>query len=148
MFDSDILGNRQVFNTISEMARMLMEKVPDLKIKFAIWKIGYGKGIDDCILAGNIREVRYIDAISFMNTCNEAFDMLLKKYEVKSFKKMKSEDRKIFGKYLQEENEKRLLCKNKKEANTFRQRMREGFLAKRQEINQKKPHRNRNRLLL
>ena len=108
MFDSDILGNRQVFNTISEMARMLMEKVPDLKIKFAIWKIGYGKGIDDCILAGNIREVRYIDAISFMNTCNEAFDMLLKKYEVKSFKKMKSEDRKVFAKHLQAENERRL----------------------------------------
>ena len=85
-----------------------MEKVPDLKIKFAIWKIGYGKGIDDCILAGNIREVRYIDAISFMNTCNEAFDMLLKKYEVKSFKKMKSEDRKVFAKHLQAENERRI----------------------------------------
>lgn len=28
---------------------------------------------------------------------------------------MKSEDRKIFGKYLQEENEKKLLFKNKKE---------------------------------
>ena len=108
MFDSDILGNRQVFNTISEMARMLMEKVPDLKIKFAVWKIGYGKGIDDCILAGNIREVRYVDAIPFMNTCNEAFDMLLKKYEVKSFKKMKSEDRKVFAKHLQAENERRL----------------------------------------
>lgn len=34
--------------------------------------------------------------------------MLLKKYEVKSFKKMKSEDRKVFAKHLQTENERRL----------------------------------------
>ena len=108
MFDSDIMGNRQVFNTISDMARTLMEKIPDLKIKFAIWKIGYGKGIDDCILAGNIKEVRYVDAMPFMDTCNNAFEMLLEKYNVKSFKKMKSEDRKVFAKYLQAENERRL----------------------------------------
>ena len=88
-----------------------------MKIKFAVWKIKYGKGIDDCILSGNLTRVKYVDAEYFMETCNNSFDMLLKKYGVKSFQKMKSEDRKIFGKYLQEENEKRLLCKNKKEAN-------------------------------
>lgn len=115
MFDSDIMGNRQVFNTISDMARTIMERIPDLKIKFAVWKIKYGKGIDDCILAGNLTRVKYVDAEYFMETCNNSFDMLLKKYGVKSFQKMKSEDRKIFGKYLQEENEKKLLFKNKKE---------------------------------
>lgn len=109
MFDSDILGNRQVFNSISDMVKMLMREIPDIKIKFAIWRIEYGKGIDDCIIAGNIDKVKFIDASVFMETCEDTFQMLLKKYEVKSFKKMKSEDRKTFAGYLQDENEKRLL---------------------------------------
>ena len=77
------MGNRQVFNTISDMARTIMERIPDLKIKFAVWKIKYGKGIDDCILSGNLTRVKYVDAEYFMETCNNSFDMLLKKYGVK-----------------------------------------------------------------
>ena len=37
MFDSDIMGNRQVFNSISAMTIMLANKIPDLKIRFAVW---------------------------------------------------------------------------------------------------------------
>lgn len=113
MFDSDIMGNRQVFNTISDLARTLAERIPDLKINFAVWKIEYGKGIDDCILAGNITHVKYVDAEIFMNICNETFDMLLKKYNVESFKKMKTEDRRAFAKILQKEIEEKIFSKKR-----------------------------------
>lgn len=109
MFDSDIMGNRQVFNSISAMTIMLANKIPDLKIRFAVWGIKYGKGVDDCVLAGNIKYVKYVDAAQFISVCNNTFDMLLKKYNVESFKKMKGEDRKEFSKILQKENERALL---------------------------------------
>lgn len=109
MFDSDIMGNRQIFNSISAMTIMLANKIPDLKIRFAVWGIKYGKGVDDCVLAGNIKHVKYVDAAQFISVCNNTFDMLLKKYNVASFKKMKSEDRKEFSKILQKENERALL---------------------------------------
>ena len=115
MFDSDIMGNRQVFNTISDMARTLAERIPDLKINFAVWKIEYGKGIDDCILAGNISHVKYVDAKFFMDVCNNTFNMLLKKYNVESFRKMSAEDRKEFKKILQKENEKIIFSKKQGE---------------------------------
>ena len=115
MFDSDIMGNRQVFNTISDMARTLAERIPDLKINFAVWKIEYGKGIDDCILAGNISHVKYVDAKFFMDVCNNTFNMLLKKYNVESFRKMSAEDRKEFKKILQKENEKIIFNKKQGE---------------------------------
>ena len=87
MFDSDIMGNRQVFNSISAMTIMLANTIPDLKIRFAVWGIKYGKGVDDCVLAGNIKHVKYVDAAQFISVCNNTFDMLLKKYNVASFKK-------------------------------------------------------------
>lgn len=55
------------------------------------------------------RHVKYVDAAQFISVCNNTFDMLLKKYNVASFKKMKSEDRKEFSKILQKENERALL---------------------------------------
>lgn len=81
MFDSDIMGNRQVFNSISAMTIMLANKIPDLKIRFAVWGIKYGKGVDDCVLAGNIKHVKYVDAAQFISVCNNTFDMLLKKIQ-------------------------------------------------------------------
>ena len=53
--------------------------------------------------------MKYVDAAQFISVCNNTFDMLLKKYNVVSFKKMKSEDRKEFSKILQKENERALL---------------------------------------
>ena len=48
-----------------------------------------------------------------MNICNETFDMLLKKYNVESFKKMKTEDRRAFAKILQKKIEEKIFSKKR-----------------------------------
>lgn len=50
-----------------------------------------------------------------MDVCNNTFNMLLKKYNVESFRKMSAEDRKEFKKILQKENEKIIFNKKQGE---------------------------------
>lgn len=111
MFDSDIMGNRSVFNTISQMAIMLKKEIPDLEVIFCIWNIKYGKGIDDCILEGNIRKIRFIDADTFISVCEAEFQSLLVKmgFRERGLAKQTPEKRKEFSKRLQHNVEQRLL---------------------------------------
>ena len=59
--------------------------------------------------------MKYVDAKFFMDVCNNTFNMLLKKYNVESFRKMSAEDRKEFKKILQKENEKIIFNKKQGE---------------------------------
>ena len=111
MFDSDMMGNRQVFNSVSSMAKILMQAFPDITIKTGVWQIKYGKGIDDCIIAGNMKQVKFLDINQFMNICENTFQSMLKIYKIESLKKMGNEDRKVFNKKLQAEIERRIFIK-------------------------------------
>lgn len=111
MFDSDMMGNRQVFQSVSSMAKMLMQAFPDITIKTGVWQIKYGKGIDDCIIAGNMKQVKFLDINQFMDICENAFQTMLKIYKIESLKKMGNEDRKVFNKKLQAEIERRIFIK-------------------------------------
>lgn len=105
MFDSDIMGNRQVFNAISGMTKVLQEKMPEIKLYFGIWQLKNGKGIDDCILNGNKKSVKFIEANLFMQISEQTFQELLKDT---SFQKMNTQERNNFAAQLQQEIESKL----------------------------------------
>ena len=79
MFDADLMGNYQVMQNLEKMSKAIKEKLPELKLVSAIWPIRYGKGIDDCILAGHMDKIRYVDAISMLETCSGTYKELAKK---------------------------------------------------------------------
>ena len=105
-FDSDILGNHQLLRQLSQMADSLKNEFPDMTIKVSIWKKVYGKGIDDCIFAGNVKKIHYFYPDELISKCNKAWRMVLDKYHVKSEKELALDDRKQFVNDLQEESEK------------------------------------------
>lgn len=80
MFDADILGNYQVLQNIQKMSKSIHAKLPELKLISGIWKIQYGKGIDDCILSGNMDMVRYIDTDTMLGVCAGTYREIMKKY--------------------------------------------------------------------
>ena len=88
-----------------------MQAFPDITIKTGVWQIKYGKGIDDCIIAGNMKQVKFLDINQFMNICENTFQSMLKIYKIESLKKMGNEDRKVFNKKLQAEIERRIFIK-------------------------------------
>lgn len=78
MFDADAMGNSQVLMNLKRMTKYLEEKIPELKLKVAAWPIACGKGIDDCIINGNVKAVRYIDADKFLKLCDDSYQHVLK----------------------------------------------------------------------
>lgn len=44
------------------MIRKIQDEFPGLYIRYAFWSKKNGKGIDDCIIAGNISKVKYYEA--------------------------------------------------------------------------------------
>lgn len=109
MFDSDAMGNNQVLNSLKNLTLFLKEKFPDLKIAAAAWSMKYGKGIDDCILNGNIEHVRFLDALSYVSICHSSYEKYLRDNDVKHVKNLSRDVQSRLYKELQEINERTLL---------------------------------------
>lgn len=105
MFDSDVMGNYQLIKLLRQMSESLNKLFPELKIMTGTWSIKYGKGIDDCILNGNMDKVKFFDALNFYNTCQNTFLNILKQQNIKSIKKMSNDIRKKMLELSQQENE-------------------------------------------
>lgn len=115
-FDSDILGNRQVFCNIRDLASMLRHTFPELNVRFALWPIACGKGIDDCFLAGNAARVQFLEAKDFLPACERVFQEVLKQMHLtdarhakgqamRNLKKLSVEEQKQFKQTLQKAEE-------------------------------------------
>ncbi len=104
MFDSDIMGNRQLLTSLKGCVSTLSTKYQNIPIKFGVWKIKYGKGIDDCIINGNLDKVKFIPYQYFFETCENSFQKLIQGLG-KSFKKLSKKENKEFSWNLQTMNE-------------------------------------------
>ena len=52
-YDADLVENMQVFKALIGLSEYLKTERPDLDLYQVVWREESGKGIDDCILAGN-----------------------------------------------------------------------------------------------
>lgn len=109
MFDSDVMGNSQLMKNLSTMIKSLKEWYPDIHLMSGIWRIQYGKGIDDCILNGNLDKVAFVDAEYFINTCRNSLQEVLKQYNVSKLEKLDSQVKAKLAQILQQKNEEILL---------------------------------------
>lgn len=107
-FDADILGKHVLFVQSEKMAEKIKERFPSLHLRYAFWSKKYGKGIDDCIIAGNIAKVKLYELSDAIKICNGAFEDVLKKYGITCLQELKQEKVKEFECYLQSLTESRL----------------------------------------
>lgn len=100
-FDADILGKHVLFMQSEKMIRKIQDEFPGLYIRYAFWSKKNGKGIDDCIIAGNISKVKYYEAKRAAEICNDAYTHALGEYHVANLRELKQERAKEFEDYLQ-----------------------------------------------
>ena len=100
-FDADILGKHVLFMQSDKMIRKIQDEFPGLYIRYAFWSKKNGKGIDDCIIAGNISKVKYYEAKRAAEICNDAYTHALGEYHVANLRELKQERAKEFEDYLQ-----------------------------------------------
>lgn len=59
-YDADMCHNTAVMKQAITMAGNLKKSYPDKEVLFVVWDEDLGKGIDDCIMAGNVKKVKRI----------------------------------------------------------------------------------------
>lgn len=104
MFDADMLGNIAVFDNIISMYNAIRAEIKDISIFYNIWKIEYGKGIDDVIINDNLAKVVEYDIAELCQIQSMSLDIALKAYDLNDlidFQKMPLEKRKDFKRDLQ-----------------------------------------------
>lgn len=81
-FDADIWGKHELFLQSVKLAELIGEKFPDLRFYYAVWRKKYGKGVDDCILAGHKDRIHYMNKELVINAADGAFETVLKRFGV------------------------------------------------------------------
>ena len=112
-FDADIFGNHQLFVQSQKMMRYLQDLFPDLLFYYAVWHKADGKGIDDCINAGNISKVKFFTVGNITQVVDEIYDTItdayLKRYNIRKIQEMPHEVAMVFAEELQKSCEHALL---------------------------------------
>lgn len=108
-FDADLLGNYPLILQLEKMVELFKTEFPQFKIRYALWSKKYGKGIDDCILNGYVKKVKFFPAEIVINTCHETWREILKKHKISSVRDLNAEQRKEIVQELQSCNEQKLL---------------------------------------
>lgn len=96
MFDSDMLGNKGVFNSCQSLYNVLQKKIP---VRFVLWRKELGKGIDDLINNGNLAKVIYSDYDSLVHAHNSAIQICLDAYLLNDIKQISTLDEDIRMKF-------------------------------------------------
>lgn len=100
-FDADILGKHELFSQSLKMVKDIKEKIPEINIRYAFWSAKNGKGIDDCIIAGNMKKIQYFYTNTAERICTEAYQAALKKYKISKLQELDKEKAEEFKNYLQ-----------------------------------------------
>jgi|HigsolmetaAR206D_1030411.scaffolds.fasta_scaffold00003_159 DNA primase len=79
-YDADMAENPQVFHHAKNMAALIREEFPEVKIHLALWDIKNGKGIDDLIQNGMGHTIRRVDFHKFETVYTRMIEKLSKKY--------------------------------------------------------------------
>ncbi len=102
-FDSDLMGNEAVSLQGRQMIKMLRNKFPGIKVKWALWRKENGKGIDDLAKNGKLNTVTFWDAEAIINAQEEASEKVLESFSTKptSFRDIPREKAKEAAESLQ-----------------------------------------------
>ena len=84
MFDADGFSKPQVYKQLKRMINTLSSSLPNIKVFVCCWHISDGKGIDDVYINGKIATVKYILPSEYIDTYEEVFQSLLKKWNFSS----------------------------------------------------------------
>lgn len=114
-FDSDILGKHALFEQTIKLSRMIKEKFSEISLYYAVWEKNLGKGIDDCIIAGNLNKVMYFSPSVMERIVNMQFEETLKDFNVESLRELPNEYAEAFISALQEACEQALLEESRKD---------------------------------
>ncbi|RKO61882.1 DNA primase (bacterial type) [Caldibacillus debilis GB1] len=79
-YDADMAENPQVFHHAKNMAALIREEFPDVKIHLAVWDAKDGKGIDDLIQNGMVHTLRRVEFDRFTELYDRILERLLEKY--------------------------------------------------------------------
>ena len=74
---------------------------PTVRIRYAFWKKSYGKGIDDCLIAGNKEKISYLNISHAEQICMSAYENALEKYGINKLQELPREKAEEFECYLQ-----------------------------------------------
>ena len=94
-FDADMAYNLSVFKQAIEMAKSISVGQTDLSIRFALWNVKFGKGIDDMIAAGNAKEILGMDRTEFEVWFNKLCDVLMYTHNLESLTELKNLDKEV-----------------------------------------------------
>lgn len=70
-YDSDMLSNNGVFKHAMALGEYLENRYPHMKVVYALWHEGYGKGIDDLYINGHADDIRYLNREVLLTTQTE-----------------------------------------------------------------------------
>lgn len=118
-FDSDILGKHALFEQAQKLVHMLQEKFPDISVYYATWEKRLGKGIDDCIIAGNLSKVMYFSPSIMERIVAQIFKETLSKFNVSSLRELPDNDAEAFVSALQGLSEQKLREESEKEETCY-----------------------------
>lgn len=109
-YDGDLIRNGNVFKAGVRLYNYLKDKKPDTKVRFMLWDPDLGKGIDDCLLAGNKDKCRCINAEEFVNIYKRSYEGAIAKtgIDVSNVSKISKEERVRFFDAFEELNRKAL----------------------------------------
>ena len=107
-FDADILGKHVLFLQSIKMLDELRKQFPNIHFRYAMWAKKNGKGIDDCIIAGNMEHVKYFEIDETKTICNTVFQKVLQKFGVARLQDLEQKDVEAFQEELQVKTEQAL----------------------------------------
>lgn len=81
LFDSDICENPNVYRAFREMALELKKNHMNTEIYYYWWPPEFGKGIDDLILNGFLREIKRIDFKTYIRAYDKMVQTLEKQHD-------------------------------------------------------------------
>lgn len=70
-YDADMMSNTGVFGHAMKLGEYLEKRYPHMKIVYALWHEGYGKGIDDLYINGHADDIRYLNREVLLTTQTE-----------------------------------------------------------------------------
>ena len=70
-YDADMMSNTGVFGHAMKLGEYLEKRYPHMKVVYALWHDGYGKGIDDLYINGHANDIRYMSRKPLQETQQE-----------------------------------------------------------------------------
>lgn len=111
-FDADMLGKVEVFQQLSTLVKKINQSFPHLPVRIAVWRISYGKGIDDMIFSGNKNQLQYYLPDTLFRIHADTVASVLNRMgfsDLTGLCKSSKEEKKKFNELLQEATEK-IVC--------------------------------------